>query len=46
VQSVDAQIAQEFLRDLRAHTGFVTDITHVALQGHCVNCAPVARPKR
>jgi hypothetical protein len=43
---VDAAVAELFLRDLRSQTGFVTDITHVALHGHCVNCAPAARSKR
>ena len=46
VESIDAEIAESFLRDLRSRTGFVTDITHVALHGHCVNCAPTARGKR
>jgi hypothetical protein len=46
VESIDAEIAESFLSDLRSRTGFVTDITHVALHGHCVNCAPTARGKR
>ena len=46
VESIDAEIAEDFLCDLRSKTGFVTDITHVALQGHCVNCATTSRAKR
>ena len=46
VESIDAEIAESFLRDLRSRTGFVTDISHVALHGHCATCGPTARGKR
>ena len=39
VQSVGAAIAEEFLDELRRSTGFVTDISHVALHGTCSDCS-------
>jgi Fur family transcriptional regulator, ferric uptake regulator len=39
VQSLDALIAEPFLDDLRRSTGFVTDISHVALHGRCSSCS-------
>ena len=39
VSSVDAVVAQEFLEQLRLTTGFVTDITHLALHGRCASCS-------
>jgi Fur family ferric uptake transcriptional regulator len=39
VQSIDAGIAEGFLDDLRRSTGFVTDVSHVALHGRCADCA-------
>jgi len=39
VQSIDASIAEAFLDDLRRSTGFVTDVSHVALHGQCSTCA-------
>lgn len=38
VQSVDASIAESFLVEVRRDTGFVTDISHVALHGSCAAC--------
>jgi Fur family ferric uptake transcriptional regulator len=38
VQSLDAGIAEPFLNDLRDATGFVTDVSHVALHGTCRDC--------
>jgi len=45
VQSIDAAIAEAFLGEVRSATGFVTDISHVALHGRCASCGaelPVA----
>ena len=39
VQSIDAAIAEGFLDDLRRSTGFVTDVSHVALHGTCRDCS-------
>jgi Fur family ferric uptake transcriptional regulator len=39
VQSIDASLAEAFLDDLRRSTGFVTDISHVALHGNCADCS-------
>jgi Fur family transcriptional regulator, ferric uptake regulator len=39
VQSVGASIAEDFLDELRRSTGFVTDISHVALHGICGDCS-------
>ncbi len=39
VQSIDAAIADPFLDELRTRTGFVTDVSHVALHGTCTTCA-------
>ena len=39
VQSIDAAIAEGFLDDLRRSTGFVTDVSHVALHGQCSTCS-------
>jgi Fur family ferric uptake transcriptional regulator len=39
VQSIDASIAEGFLDDLRRSTGFVTDVSHVALHGRCADCS-------
>jgi Fur family ferric uptake transcriptional regulator len=39
VQSLDAGIAEPFLNDLRGATGFVTDVSHVALHGTCADCS-------
>jgi len=39
VQSLDAAIAEAFLDDLRRSTGFVTDVSHVALHGTCSGCS-------
>jgi Fur family ferric uptake transcriptional regulator len=39
VQSLDAAIAEAFLDDLRRSTGFVTDVSHVALHGQCSSCS-------
>ncbi len=37
----EAQI-EEFVADVRSKTGFVLDPTHVALSGHCAECAAAA----
>jgi Fur family ferric uptake transcriptional regulator len=42
VQSIDAHVAEAFLDDLRRDTGFVTDISHVALHGTCATCSGAA----
>ena len=39
VESIDASIAEGFLDQVRTSTGFVTDISHVALHGLCSRCA-------
>ncbi len=39
VQSIDASIAEGFLDELRRSTGFVTDVSHVALHGRCADCS-------
>ena len=39
VLSVDAAIAEPFLDELRRRTGFVTDVSHVALHGQCSGCS-------
>ena len=39
VQSIDAVVAEPFLDELRTRTGFVTDVSHVALHGHCGSCS-------
>ena len=39
VLSVDAGIAEPFLDELRRRTGFVTDVSHVALHGQCSGCS-------
>jgi Fur family ferric uptake transcriptional regulator len=39
VQSIDASVAEDFLDQLRRDTGFVTDISHVALHGMCSDCS-------
>jgi Fur family ferric uptake transcriptional regulator len=39
VRSIDATVAETFLDELRRDTGFVTDISHVALHGTCSNCS-------
>ena len=39
VLSIDAAIAEPFLDELRRSTGFVTDISHVALHGTCADCS-------
>jgi Fur family ferric uptake transcriptional regulator len=39
VESIDASIAEGFLDEVRTSTGFVTDISHVALHGLCADCA-------
>ena len=39
VESIDAAIAEHFLDAVRSSTGFVTDISHVALHGLCASCA-------
>ena len=39
VQSLDAEVASDFLDDLRRSTGFVTDVSHVALHGQCSTCS-------
>ena len=39
VQSIGASIAEDFLDELRRTTGFVTDISHVALHGTCGDCS-------
>ena len=33
---------REFLDELRTRTGFVTDVSHVALHGRCQNCSTAA----
>ncbi|CAB4846788.1 unannotated protein [freshwater metagenome] len=38
VQSIDAEIAEAFLGEVKVATGFVTDISHVALHGRCAAC--------
>jgi Fur family transcriptional regulator, ferric uptake regulator len=38
VQSIEATVAEPFLNDLREATGFVTDVSHVALHGMCADC--------
>jgi Fur family ferric uptake transcriptional regulator len=44
VQSIDATLAEAFLDDLRRQTGFVTDISHVALHGTCASCESAVSP--
>jgi len=39
VESIDAAIADPFLDELRSSTGFVTDVSHVALHGTCRDCS-------
>ena len=39
VDSIDAAIADPFLDELRTRTGFVTDVSHVALHGECSECS-------
>ena len=39
VQSIGAGVAEDFLDELRRTTGFVTDISHVALHGTCAACS-------
>jgi Fur family ferric uptake transcriptional regulator len=39
VESVDAAVADTFLDDLRSRSGFVTDVSHVALHGTCRGCS-------
>jgi Fur family transcriptional regulator, ferric uptake regulator len=39
VESIDAAIADPFLDELRTRTGFVTDVSHVALHGACSGCS-------
>ena len=39
VESIDASIATNFLGAVNSGTGFVTDISHVALHGLCSACA-------
>jgi Fur family ferric uptake transcriptional regulator len=39
VESIDATIADPFLDELRSTTGFVTDVSHVALHGTCRGCS-------
>ena len=39
VESVDAAVADPFLDDLRSRSGFVTDVSHVALHGACRDCS-------
>jgi Fur family transcriptional regulator, ferric uptake regulator len=39
VKSVDARIAEPFLDELRRTTGFITDVSHVALHGTCASCS-------
>ena len=39
VESIDAAIADPFLDELRGRTGFVTDVSHVALHGTCSSCS-------
>ena len=43
VQSIDASIAESFLDEVRRGTGFVTDISHVALHGTCATCEATGR---
>jgi Fur family ferric uptake transcriptional regulator len=44
VRSIDAAIAESFLDQVRDDTGFVTDISHVALHGLCASCASAPPP--
>jgi Fur family ferric uptake transcriptional regulator len=39
VRSIGASIAEPFLDLVRDRTGFVTDISHVALHGRCADCS-------
>ena len=39
VTSLDASVAEPFLDDLRRATGFITDVSHVALHGSCSGCS-------
>jgi Fur family ferric uptake transcriptional regulator len=39
VESIDAAEADAFLDHLRARSGFVTDVSHVALHGSCRGCS-------
>jgi Fur family ferric uptake transcriptional regulator len=39
VESIDAVVADPFLDELRSTTGFVTDVSHVALHGTCRECS-------
>jgi Fur family transcriptional regulator, ferric uptake regulator len=39
VQSIEASVAEPFLDELRTRTGFVTDVSHVALHGRCQRCS-------
>jgi len=45
VQSLDAEVASDFLDELRRRTGFITDISHVALHGMCATCEAETHPK-
>ena len=42
VQSIDAAIADTFLDELRNTSGFITDVSHVALHGTCAACSSAA----
>jgi Fur family ferric uptake transcriptional regulator len=39
IESVDAAVADPFLDELRTRSGFVTDVSHVALHGTCRACS-------
>lgn len=38
VKSVDAEVAEPFVRQLRELEGFETDVTHVSVHGLCASC--------
>jgi Fur family ferric uptake transcriptional regulator len=39
IESVDASVADPFLDELRTRSGFVTEVSHVALHGICRDCS-------
>lgn len=46
ILSIDAVNAEPFLDDLRRSTGFITDVSHVALHGTCATCSSTAPTSR
>ena len=43
VSSVPAEVASQFVSNLKADHGFVTDISHVSIHGWCVECVEASR---